>query len=76
MRPARAVRRVQVRQLRPQEGGLQPVETLVEADLDVLALAPLAEVAQAAGAARDLGIIRAHGAGVAERRRGSSWGRS
>jgi hypothetical protein len=43
---ARLVPHVQIPQLDPQERGLKPIEPLVEAELDMVALAALAQVAQ------------------------------
>ena len=66
-RAPRVVPGVEVGKLDPQESGLQPVEPLVVAELDVLALGPLTEVSQPAQAGSEHLVAGADGAAVSER---------
>ena len=63
----RRVPGVEVGQLDPQQRRLQPVQPLVVADHDVLALAALAEMAQLPDTSRELSVVGTHRAPVAER---------
>ena len=67
VRAARLVPLVEVGQLDPQQSRLKAVEALVVADLDVLALGPLAEVAQPAQPGREHIVVGADRTAVAER---------
>ena len=56
-----------MRELDPQQRGLEPVQPLVVAELNVLALGPLAEVAQPSQPRGEHLVVGADRAAVAER---------